>query len=224
MRFAERFRGVAGHPYEQGFDLKLWEDRLTLPLRWKRPRRIFVNSMSDLFHQDIPDDYIRRVFDVMAKADWHIYQVLTKRSGRLARLGKSLPWLPHIWAGVSVESGRYIWRVDQLRTVPADVRFISAEPLLGPLDNLDLTGIHWVIVGGESGPGARPCSPNWVQSLRDRCVDGNVAFFFKQWGGRTHAAGGRFLDGRTWNEFPQVDLRSGGRVDELRLMARLRSD
>lgn len=132
LTFAERFRGVPGHPYEQGFDLKLWPERLELPLRWRKPRRIFVNSMSDLFHKDVPDEYIRRVFDVMAKADWHIFQVLTKRSARLARLGPTLPWQPHIWAGVSIESDRYIWRANQLRKVPAHVRFISAEPLLGP--------------------------------------------------------------------------------------------
>ncbi|MDQ2730749.1 MAG: phage Gp37/Gp68 family protein [Armatimonadota bacterium] len=202
MRFAERFRGVPGHPYEQGFDLKLWPDRLAAPLAWRKPRRIFVNSMSDLFHQDVAEDYIRQIFDVMVQADWHIYQVLTKRSARLAKLGPSLPWPPHIWAGVSVESNRYAWRADHLRQVPAAVRFISAEPLLGPLDELDLTGLHWVITGGESGPGCRPCDPQWVRDLRDRCVEGGVAFFHKQWGGRTPKANGRVLDGRTWDEMP----------------------
>lgn len=204
LAFAERFRGVPKHPYEQGFDLKLWPERLTLPLTWRKPRRIFVNSMSDLFHQDIPDEFIVRVFETMVKADWHTFQVLTKRSARLARLGPSLPWPAHIWAGVSVESERYIWRANQLRRVPAQIRFISAEPLLGPLDKLDLDGIHWLITGGESGPHHRPCDPDWVRSLRDRCIQAEVLFFHKQWGGRTPKAGGRVLDGRTWDEFPAM--------------------
>lgn len=204
LTFAERFRGVAGHPYEQGFDLKLWPERLEMPLQWKKPRRIFVNSMSDLFHKDVPDEYIRRVFEVMVTADWHIFQVLTKRSPRLAQLGPTLPWQPHIWAGVSIESDQYVWRADQLRKVPADIRFISAEPLLGPLDYLNLDGIDWLITGGESGHGHRPCDPEWVRHLRDCCNAQHVAFFHKQWGGRTPKAGGRLLDGRTWDEFPQV--------------------
>ena len=203
LRFAERFRGVVGHPYEQGFDLQLWPERLELPLNWRQPRRIFVNSMSDLFHRDVPTEYIRRVFDVMARADWHTYQVLTKRSARLSRLGPSLPWLPHIWAGVSIESEHYRWRADHLRKVPADVRFISAEPLLGSLDRVNLDGIHWVISGGESGPHHRPCDEGWVRALRDRCVAQGIAFFHKQWGGRIPKAGGRLLDGRTWDEFPR---------------------
>jgi protein gp37 len=198
------FRGVHGHPYEQGFDLKLWPERLEMPLKWKQPRRIFVNSMSDLFHRDIPDDYIRRVFDVMVRADWHVFQVLTKRSGRLMRLGQTLPWPAHIWAGVSVETNSYAWRVDQLRKVPAQVRFISAEPLLGPLDRVNLHGIHWVITGGESGNGHRPIDPDWVRELRDRCQQQRIAFFHKQWGGRTPKEGGRLLDGRTWDEFPEI--------------------
>ncbi len=202
--FAERFRGVPNHHFEQGFELKLWAERLELPLRWRKPRRIFVNSMSDLFHRDIPDDYIRLVFDTMVRADWHTYQVLTKRSGRLMRLGQTLPWAPHIWVGVSVESNRYAWRADQLRKVPAAVRFISAEPLLGPVDELNLEGIHWLITGGESGMGFRDCDPQWVRDIRDRCVAEGVAFFHKQWGGRTPKSGGRYLDGRTWNEFPKV--------------------
>ncbi len=202
--FAERFRGVSSHHFEQGFDLKLWPERLELPLRWRKPRRIFVNSMSDLFHRDIPEDYIRLVFDTMIRADWHTYQVLTKRSGRLMRLGQTLPWPPHIWVGVSVESNRYVWRADQLRKVPAAVRFISAEPLLGPVDELNLEGIHWLITGGESGTGFRGCDPQWVRDIRDRCVAEGVAFFHKQWGGRTPKSGGRYLDGRTWNEFPRV--------------------
>jgi protein gp37 len=206
LTFAERFRGVPNHPYQQGFDLKLWPERLGLPLQWRKPKRIFVNSMSDLFHKDVPDDYIQRVFEVMNKADWHIFQVLTKRSPRLARLGKTLPWSPNIWVGVSIELDQYRWRADHLRKVPAYTRFISAEPLLGPLDNLNLEGIHWLITGGESGFGHRPCDPVWVRSLRDRCQAAGVAFFHKQWGGRTPKAGGRLLDGMMWDQFPQTSL------------------
>jgi len=203
LALAERFRGVPGHPYEQGFDLRLWPERLELPLRWKRPRRIFVNSMSDLFHEQVPDEFIRRVFDVMARADWHTYQVLTKRPRRMARLAPTLPWPPHVWAGTSVELDRYAWRAnDCLRRVPAAVRFVSAEPLLGPLPSLELDHLGWVIVGGESGPGHRRCDPAWVRDLRDRCLAAGVAFFLKQWGGRTPTAQGRMLDGRTWDEFP----------------------
>lgn len=205
--FAERFAGVPGHPYEQGFALHLWPNRLDLPLHWKRPRRIFVNSMSDLFHKNIPDEYIHQVFDVMVRADWHIFQVLTKRSARLARLAPSLPWAPHIWVGVSVESNQYAWRVDQLRRVPAYVRFISAEPLLGPIDRVNLDGIQWVITGGESGNGHRPIEEDWVREVRDRCLNQGTAFFHKQWGGRTPKANGRLLDGRTWDELPAVTAR-----------------
>ena len=205
LTFAERFRGVINHPYEQGFDLKLWPERLELPLKWKKPRMIFTNSMSDLFHKDIPDEYIHRVFDIMVKADWHIFQVLTKRSGRLARTASSLPWASNIWIGVSIEQDGYCWRANHLRQVPASIRFISAEPLLGPLTNLNLDGIDWLITGGESGLGYRPCNPEWVRDLRDRCQAAGVAFFHKQWGGRTPKAGGRLLDGKTWDEFPKLD-------------------
>lgn len=205
--FAERFRGVKGHPYEQGFDLKIWPERLSLPAQWKRPRRIFVNSMSDLFHEGIPDAYIRDVFDVMVAADLHIYQVLTKRADRLASLAPDLPWAPHIWVGVSIENRRFVQRADQLRTVPSAVRFISAEPLLGSLVNLDLTGIDWLIAGGESGPNHRPVNPTWIQELRDKSLAAGVAFFFKQWGGRTSKAGGRLLDGREWSEMPDPQHR-----------------
>lgn len=200
--FAERFRGVPGHAYEQGFDLKLWPERLGLPLTWRRPRRIFVNSMSDLFHTDVPDEFIRRVFDTMVLADHHIYQVLTKRPQRLARMAPTLSWPDHIWAGVSVESNEVAWRADFLRKVPAAVRFISAEPLIGPIDRLNLDGIHWVITGGESGYGHRPCQVEWVRAARDHCLAENVAYFHKQWGGRTSKIGGRELDGRTWDEMP----------------------
>lgn len=202
LAFAERFRGVARHPYEQGFDLRLWPERLELPLRWKKPRRIFVNSMSDLFHTDVPDEFIRAVFATMVQADQHIFQVLTKRPMRLARMAPSLPWPKHIWVGVSVEANDVAWRADYLRKVPAAVRFISAEPLIGPIDRLDLDGIHWVITGGESGLGHRYCDPNWVRETRDRCVASDVAYFHKQWGGRTSKVGGRELDGRTWDEMP----------------------
>jgi protein gp37 len=208
LTFAERFRGVPGHPYEQGFDLALWPDRLELPLRWKRPRRIFVNSMSDLFHEQVPDEYIQRVFEVMAQADWHIYQVLTKRPRRMAQLGRALPWPAQIWAGTSVELNRYAWRAnDCLRRVPAAVHFVSAEPLLGPLPSLQLDHLDWLIVGGESGRFHRACEPAWVRDLRDRCLAAGVAYFLKQWGGRTPKAGGRSLDGRTWDEMPQAPLR-----------------
>jgi protein gp37 len=202
LTFAERFRGVSGHPYEQGFDLRLWPERLELPLRWKKPRRIFVNSMSDLFHKGVPDEFVRSVFDAMLQANWHTYQILTKRPQRLARLGHSLPWPPHVWMGVSVESNDYAWRADYLRKVPAAIRFISAEPLLGPVDQLNLEDLHWVITGGESGIGHRRCDPDWVRDVRDRCVAEGVAYFHKQWGGRTPKAGGRMLDGRTWDELP----------------------
>jgi protein gp37 len=205
--FAERFRGVPGHPYEQGFDLRLWPTRLDLPLRWRLPRRIFVTSMADLFHEDVPFEFIKRVFDVMGQADWHQFQVLTKRHERLAELAPRLPWPVNVWAGVSIENARFIHRADYLRQVPAAVRFISAEPLLGQLTRLDLTGIDWLIAGGESGVGHRPVKAEWVQELRDRCQAEGVAFFFKQWGGRTSKTGGRLLEEREWNEMPQAQER-----------------
>jgi protein gp37 len=200
--FSERWRGVRGHPYEQGFDLRLWPERLEVPLRWRRPRVIFVNSMSDLFHEAIPDDYIADVFDVMARADWHVFQILTKREDRLAALAPDLPWPPHVWMGVTTENRRFVHRADRLRGVPAAVRFISAEPLLGPLEGLELGGIDWLIAGGESGARHRPVRVEWLRNLRDRCNAEGVAFFFKQWGGIRPKAGGRELDGRTWDEMP----------------------
>lgn len=214
--FAERWRGIPGHPYEQGFDLRLWPERLEMPLQWRKPRQVFVNSMSDLFHKDVPDDFILQVFGIMARAYWHTFQVLTKRPVRLAFLAPkitdhlaiysdaSLPWPSNIWMGVSVETINYAWRVDQLRKVPAAIRFLSAEPLLGSLNDLSLEDIHWVIAGGESGPGHRYCNPQWVRELREKCRRSNVAFFFKQWGGRSPKSGGRLLDGRTWDEYPSV--------------------
>jgi protein gp37 len=200
--FAERWRGIPGHPYEQGFQLRLWPERLDQPLRWKRPRTIFVNSMSDLFHERIPEAFIQRVFEVMAGADWHVFQILTKRHERLVELAPLLPWPPNVWMGVSIENRRFVHRADCLREVPAAVRFISAEPLLGALEGLDLTGIDWLIAGGESGPRHRPMRVEWVRELRDRCVAEEVAFFFKQWGGIRPKSGGRTLDGRTWDETP----------------------
>ena len=201
-RFAERWRGIAGHHYEHGFDLRLWPDRLALPLRWKKPRRVFVTSMSDLFHEAIPDDYVRRVFAVMEQANWHEFHVLTKRERRMLDLAPTLPWPPNVHMGVTIESDKYVRRADALRAVPAAIRHISAEPLLGPLEGLDLTAIDFVIAGGESGPQRRPPRVEWLRDLRDRCVAANVAFAFKGWGGRTQGEGGRQLDGREWNEQP----------------------
>jgi protein gp37 len=200
--FAERFRGVPGHPYEQGFDLRLWPERLTAPLLWTKPRRVFVNSMSDLFHELVPDDYVRQVFDVMAAAPQHQFQVLTKRHQRLAALAMQLPWPDNVWMGVSIENNRWVQRADALRRVPAAVRFVSAEPLLGPLPSLRLDGLDWLIAGGESGHKRRPASADWFRDLRDRCSAAGVSFFFKQWGGRYPKAGGRELDGELWNEYP----------------------
>lgn len=185
-----------------GFGLTLHPDALAVPSRWATPRTVFVNSMSDLFHPEVPFEYIRDVFDVMADTPRHTYQVLTKRSRRLAALGSRLEWPPNVWMGVSIESGRYTFRADHLRTIGASVRFLSIEPLLGPLPELDLDGIQWVIVGGESGRGARPVEASWVRDIRDQCLDAGVDFFFKQWGGRTPKAGGRELDGRTWDAMP----------------------
>lgn len=205
--FAERFRGVAGHPYEQGFDLRLVPEKLAEPLRWKTPKMIFVNSMSDLFHKDVPDDYVEAVCRVMERANWHTYQVLTKRSSRLrnmlqGRLAFAAP-LRHIWWGVSVEDRAHgLPRVEHLREAPAAVRMLSVEPLLEDLGEVNLDGIHWVILGGESGHGARPMHKEWVISLRDQCAQAGVPFFFKQWGGVRKSKAGRELDGRTYDEVP----------------------
>jgi protein gp37 len=211
--FAERFRGVAGHPYEQGFDLKMWPSRLLLPVQWKTPRLIFVNSMSDLFHRRIPDDFIVQVFLTMAHlAPQHTYQVLTKRPARLVHtslVSKILEaigeWPAHIWLGVSVERQDYHWRVDHLRTLPAPITFISAEPLLGPID-FDLTGINWLIAGAESGHGARVMDEEWVRSLRDQCLAQGVAFFYKQNAVRGHKIPLPALDGKHWSQFPAVPV------------------
>ncbi|HEY3267213.1 MAG TPA: phage Gp37/Gp68 family protein [Armatimonadota bacterium] len=205
--FAERFRGVKGHPYEQGFDLRLVPEKLLEPLGWATPRAIFVNSMSDLFHEDVPDHYVRQVAQVMLSADWHTYQVLTKRAGRLAAMLecplRDAAAARHIWWGVSVEDRRHgLPRVDALRNSPASVRFLSIEPLLEDLGELDLKGIHWVIVGGESGRGARPMHPEWVKSIRNQCAAASVPFFFKQWGGVNKRQHGRMLDDVTHDETP----------------------
>ena len=205
-RFAERFRNTAGHPYEQGFDLRVHETRLQVPLRWRKPRNIFVNSMSDLFHIKVETAYVDRVFDVMEEASQHIFQVLTKRSGRMKkymnrRYGDGLP-PAHIWIGVSVEDNARRRRIKHLQETPAAIRFLSLEPLLEHLTRLDLTAIDWVIVGGESGPGARPMQETWVKEIRDQCLRTEVAFFFKQWGGRTPKEKGRILDGRTYDDRP----------------------
>lgn len=200
--FAERFRGVPGHPYEQGFDLRLWPERLGLPLMWRRSRMIFVNSMSDLFHESVPVDFVEQVFETMRAANWHTFQVLTKRPERVLQIAKRLPWPANVWMGVSIENQHFCYRADLLRAIPAEVRFISAEPMLGPLKDLELNGIDWLIAGGESGLRHRPMDPEWVRQLRDKCMEQGVAFFFKQWGGRTSKAGGRVLDGKTWSELP----------------------
>lgn len=186
----------------RGFGVQLHHDLLDLPRSWRRPRDIFVNSMSDLFQAEVPVRFIRRVFDTMNDLSHHRFQVLTKRSKRLMELASTLEWTANIWMGVSVENDKYQFRIDHLREVPAKVRFLSLEPLLGPLDDLDLSGIGWVIVGGESGVGARPIKPEWVRAIRDQCIDAGVPFFFKQWGGRTSKAGGRELDERTYSEMP----------------------
>jgi protein gp37 len=205
--FAERFRGVAGHPYERGFDLRVVPDKLAEPFRWTAPKMVFVNSMSDLFYEDVPDDYIEAVVRVMGLADWHTYQVLTKRSERMRDLLRtSLRYAaesPHIWWGVSVENRRHgVPRLEHLRSAPARMRFLSIEPLLEDLGPLDLGGIAWVIAGGESGHGARQMNPDWVRSIRDQCHSAGVPFFFKQWGGIHKKRYGRELDGRTYDDIP----------------------
>jgi protein gp37 len=188
--------------YRNGFEVTLQPQMLELPLKWKSPKRIFVNSMSDLFHEDVPIEYIKRVFDVMRRADWHQYQVLTKRSDRVRALSKELQWAPQIWMGVSVENEKFAFRIDDLRKTDAHVKFLSIEPLLGPLKRLNLRGIDWAIVGGESGPGARAMEASWVKDLRDQCLRHGVPFFFKQWGGVRKNTTGRTLEGRTWDQMP----------------------
>lgn len=199
---AKRLVAMNNPRYVNGFNVTLHHDLIDTPLKWKKPRKIFVNSMSDLFHKEVPLEFIISVFSTMTQAHWHNYQVLTKRSDRLVELAKYLPWPNNVWQGVSVEDSRVLHRIDDLRQVPAAVRFLSVEPLIGPLGKLNLEGIHWVIVGGESGHGARPIEEEWVREIRDQCIEQNVAFFFKQWGGVQKHRTGRILDGRTWDQYP----------------------
>jgi protein gp37 len=201
-RMALRLKAMGQSNYVNGFQLTLHEEALELPLRWKKPQTIFVNSMSDMFHAKVPRDFILRAFNVMRRAHWHRFQVLTKRADRLANLSLELPWADNIWMGVSVESEGYTYRIDHLRETGALIKFLSLEPLLGPLDNLKLDGIDWVIAGGESGPGARLMDPEWVISIRNQCVEAGVPFFFKQWGGVWKKKFGRTLEGRTWDQMP----------------------
>lgn len=211
MTLAKRLKAMGSPKYQNdgspktsgpGFALTLHPDALLIPYGWNQPRRVFVNSMSDLFHDDVPLSFIREVFAVMADTPQHEYQVLTKRSRRLAKVADELDWPPNVWMGVSIEDDRYVFRANHLRDVPAAVRFLSVEPLIGPVPTLTLDGIDWVIVGGESGPEARPIDASWIEDVRDMCLETETAFFFKQWGGRTPKAGGRLLGGRTWDEMP----------------------
>jgi len=201
---ARRLTAMGQPNYAGGFKVALHEHALELPLTWKKPQTIFVNSMSDLFHKSVPLEFILKVFDVMNCAHWHQYQVLTKRADRLELLDKELPWAPHIWMGISVEDQDNAGRIDHLRRTGAHVKFVSFEPLIGPVHGIDLGGIDWAIVGGESGPGARPLAEEWAVSLRDQCVKAKVAFFFKQWGGVNKKKNGRLLEGKIWSEMPLI--------------------
>lgn len=211
-RLSKRLKAMGNPNYANGFELTVQEHMLEVPLRWKQPRTIFVNSMSDLFHKDIDLDYIQRVFDVMRRASQHRFQVLTKRADRLAEIAMELPWPENVWMGVSVESEKYIPRIVDLQTVPAAVRFLSLEPLLGPLSGLPLKGIDWVIVGGESGPGARPMDKAWVLEIQRQCKTAKVPFFFKQWGGVQKHRTGRELQGKTWDQMPKPNLHRSAAV------------
>jgi protein gp37 len=203
-RLAHRLQAMGLHRYRNGFDVTLHEQAIDEPFRWKKPRKVFVNSMSDLFHEEIPLEYIQRVFAVMSSVPRHTFQILTKRSNRLREVAGQLPWPSNVWMGVSVESNDMLFRVTDLEAVPAAVRFLSCEPLLGPLSQIPLAHIHWVIVGGESGPGARPMEPSWVQEILHQCRAANVPFFFKQWGGVRKSRTGRVLNGRTYDEYPMM--------------------
>jgi len=219
-RMALRLQAMGTKQYADGFALTLQPDALEIPLRWKRGRTIFVNSMSDLFHKDVPLAYIRRVFDVMNRCPQHTFQILTKRADIAAAYAAKLEWSSNIWMGTSVENALVLHRIKSLREIGAEVRFLSIEPLLGPLPNLPLAGIHWVIVGGESGPGARPMQPEWVRQIRERCLAHGVPFFFKQWGGVNKKKTGRELDGRVWDEMPiSVQERNSGGQTALRARA-----
>jgi len=206
-RMANRLQAMGQPNYRRGFELSLHDHAIELPLTWKAPQTVFVNSMSDLFHEGVPEPFLVRVFDVMRRASWHTFQVLTKRAERLEEVAGRLEWPGNVWMGVSVETKRYLYRLDHLRRTPAKVRFASFEPLLEGLGRVNLDGIHWAIVGGESGPGARPMQEAWGTELRDQCVASGVAFFFKQWGGTNKKKAGRLLDGRTWDQLPRVSNR-----------------
>ena len=209
-RMAKRLKAMGQPRYRDGFKLTLQEDQVELPLRWKTSRTIFVNSMSDLFHVDVPADFIRRCFETMQKASQHTFQVLTKRPERAAELAKDLCWPDNVWLGTSVENQDYTWRIKELAKVPAHIRFLSIEPLIGPINRLPLHRIDWVIVGGESGPGSRPMESDWVVSIRDRCIRYQVPFFFKQWGGVQKSRTGRMLEGRTWDQMPIISRGMNG--------------
>ncbi|MDQ7825678.1 MAG: phage Gp37/Gp68 family protein [Candidatus Eremiobacteraeota bacterium] len=201
-RMAKRLKAMGQKNYSRGFEVQVHDHCAELPLQWKKPQMIFVNSMSDLFHEAVPDDFILRIFGIMAHTPWHRFQILTKRSDRLKKMSSRIPWMPHIWMGVSMENENYQFRLDDLVTTGAHLKFLSLEPLLGPLKELHLGGIDWVIAGGESGPHARPMEPSWVINIRDQCTGAEVPFFFKQWGGMNKKKNGRLLEGRTWDEMP----------------------
>ena len=217
-RMAHRLQAMGQRNYANGFAVTLQHHMLERPLRWRRPQTVFVNSMSDLFHEQVPEEYVREVFDVMRRAHWHRFQVLTKRAERLAALAGALDWPDNVWMGVSVERADFTDRIDLLRRTPAATRFLSLEPLLGPLPELDLHGIDWVIVGGESGPGARPIDPDWVIDLREQCRRADVPFFFKQWGGRNKKRTGRELEGRTWDQMPRSESAGSRAKDRIPLV------
>ena len=207
-RMARRLKEAGMRKYRNGFELTLHREQVREPLTWRKPQRIFVCSMSDLFHREVPTEFIRELFDVMREADWHQFQVLTKRAERIAELNGALEWPENIWLGVTVEEESFLHRLEHLRASKARIRFVSFEPLLGPLPRLDLRGIDWVIVGGESGPGARPIKQEWVIEIRDQCLAAGVPFFFKQWGGVFRSRSGRLLEGRTWDEMPRIGERT----------------
>ncbi len=203
-RMAKRLQAMGTPHYANGFSLTLHEDTLHLPLTWKHPQTIFVNSMSDIFHEDVPLEFILKVFEVMQKASWHRFQLLTKRSKRLLELDAQIEWPENVWMGVTVENHRYHGRINDLLQTHAKIKFLSLEPLLSPLSGINFDGIDWVIVGGESGPGARPINPAWVYEIRDKCINSNIPFFFKQWGGVWKKKNGRLLDGKIWSQVPEL--------------------
>jgi len=204
-RMANRLKAMGQPNYVNGFNLTIHPHTIELPLKWKKPQMIFVNSMSDLFHESVPVDFIHQIFDVMHKASWHTFQILTKRSLRLLELDNKISWPMNVWMGVSVENSEYTYRINHLRSTHAQIKFMSLEPLLGPVENLNLTEIDWVIVGGESGPGARPIHEEWITNIRDQCLISQIPFFFKQWGGVRKKNNGRILQGQIWNEIPTTE-------------------